>query len=245
MAGSRSLTSLEARALIRHVRNIRPRDRSLLTCQLFTGFRISEILSLTIGHISENGRIREKMGLSPRFLKGGYGNTRWIPICPELRRALEGYLSTRDDRQKTDAPLFPSREAGASGVARSLGRSAAEKLIKAQLIAIAEGDHQGLSTHSLRKTWARELYERSGHDILLVRDGLGHSSVDITQRYLATNRDRLDELILRGDWTRQSRRSHAQSQPGRVSRSEAAILKPKRAIQTETSLLPGLEAFAA
>lgn len=33
---------------------------------------------------------------------------------------------------------------------------------------------QGLSSHSLRKTSAEELYRISGYDIHLVREGLGH-----------------------------------------------------------------------
>jgi integrase len=193
-----------------------------------------------MGHVFHNGRIREKMGLPPRFLKGGYGNTRWIPICPELRRAFESYLCSRSDCEAEDSPLFPSREHGEGGKAKALGRSAAEKLIKSHLLAIAEGDHQRLSTHSLRKTWARQLYDRSGHDILLVRDGLGHSSVDITQRYLSTNRDRLDEMILRGDWTREPRKLAVRK--GREALSLPVAEKPA---ETTSDCLPGFQAFAA
>ena len=52
--------------------------------------------------------------------------------------------------------------------------------------------------HSLRKTYAMRIYERSGHDIMLVRDLLGHSSVETTQIYLNLNdsdlRSRIDRL---------------------------------------------------
>ena len=44
----------------------------------------------------------------------------------------------------------------------------AEKIIKRALRSITS-DNQGLSTHSLRKSWALRLYEASGHDLLVVR----------------------------------------------------------------------------
>ena len=50
------------------------------------------------------------------------------------------------------------------------------------------------------------LYEASGHDLLIVRDGLGHRSVAVTQVYLPTSRARVESLILRTDWTRRPNR---------------------------------------
>ena len=86
MAGRRALTPLEERMLISVVRELPPRDRCLITAQWFTGFRISEILSLTIGSVLRNGEIVSKIGVAPRNMKGGYGRTRWIPVLPELHR---------------------------------------------------------------------------------------------------------------------------------------------------------------
>jgi hypothetical protein len=43
-----------------------------------------------------------------------------------------------------------SREDGDQGATKALSRSAAEKIIKSHLLAIAEGDHQGLSTQRVR-----------------------------------------------------------------------------------------------
>lgn len=201
---SRSLSPEEERHLIKRVRKLEPRDRALITAQLFLGFRISEILSLAVGHVLHNGRIRERVSLPPRFLKGGYGGTRSVPIGPELRRALERYLvvRSRKERLEADAPLFLSRERGQGRAPKALCRSSAEKLIKGALIAIAPNDPQGLSTHALRKTFASRIYEDSGHDLLCVREALGHSSVAVTQLYLPVNRGKVDALILKRDRTR-------------------------------------------
>jgi len=205
---SRPLTHLEERSLVRCIRRLKSRDRVLITAQLYTGFRISEVLSLTVGQAIRDGQILDKIGVRPAYLKGHYGKTRWIPVCPELHRALETYLAVRSKNAllRGNDPLFLSREHDASGQPKALSRSGAEKFIRQILRRVAKSDPQQLSTHSLRKSWARRLYEKSGHDLMLVRDGLGHSSVSVTQAYLAVDRDRLEKLIVAGDWTKSPRK---------------------------------------
>ena len=65
MAGRRALTPLEERMLLSVVRELPPRDRCLITAQWFTGFRNSEILSLTIGSVLVNEEIVNKIGVVP------------------------------------------------------------------------------------------------------------------------------------------------------------------------------------
>lgn len=99
------------------------------------------------------------------------------------------------------SPLFLSPRRRRSGVQKSICRSMAEKIMKSALVAVGS-DPQGLSTHGHRKSWAVRLYDASGHDLLVVRDGLGHGSVAVTQLYLPTDRARFEEMIARSDWTR-------------------------------------------
>ncbi len=89
---SRPLSSREERRLLRQIRRGRARNRALITAQQFLGFRISEILALTIGHVLRDGKIREHVALPPRLLKGHYGSTRMVPVGPEFKRALEHYF---------------------------------------------------------------------------------------------------------------------------------------------------------
>ncbi len=208
MAGSRPLTPHEQRRLVRRCRRLNARNWALICAQLFLGFRISEIPALTIGHVVRDGAIARRISLPPRLLKGGYGTTRSVPVGPKLARALEAYLRRRGPpgELRPEAPLFLSRERGVDGVARPLCRSSAEKIIKRVLLSVAPDDPFGLSTHSLRKSWATRLYEESDHDLLCVRDALGHSSVAVTQVYLPVDRRRVDNLIFRSDWTRARQR---------------------------------------
>lgn len=205
MAGSRPLTETEQRRLLRIARQLSPIRRALLTAEIFGGFRISETLALRVRHVVDRrGAIVNRIGLEPSRLKGRRGSTRWVPVGPELRRALESCVRHlgRQGPLDPNLPLFPSRQRGPNGEVRPLGRSAAEKFIKEILMRIADQDLQGLSTHSLRKSWALRLWIASGKDILAVRDGLSHSSVEISQDYLSVDRTRVDECILAGDWTR-------------------------------------------
>ena len=216
MAGSRPLTPREERLLLRHIRRINARDRALISAQMFLGFRISEILALTIGHVVHLGAIRDRVAMPPRFLKGKRGSTCTVPIGQELRRALERYLFQRAARgplQPND-PLFLSPRRDADGRPHAIRRSMAQKIIKKALSKIA-ADPQGLSSHSLRKSWGLRLYEASGHDLLIVRDGLGHRSVAVTQIYLPTSADRMEACMRETDWThRHPRRAKLPAKPG-------------------------------
>lgn len=207
LSGSRPLTEREERNFLRHVRRLNPRNRALITAQMFLGFRISEVLSLTIGHVMHHDQIRTHVALPPRFLKGKRGNARSVPIGPELHRALDRYLTQRACKHPLSPtePVFRSRFHAPDGGAKPITRSMAEKIIKWAFRVISD-DTQGLSSHSLRKSWAMRLYEASGHDLLIVRDGLGHRSVAVTQVYLPTARARVETLILKTDWTRRPQR---------------------------------------
>lgn len=229
LSGSRPLTPREERQLVRHIRRIKARDRALISAQMFLGFRISEVLAMTVGHVLLNGQIRTRVALPPRFLKGRRGTTRSVPIGPELRRALERYLAQQARRTDltSNAPLFPSSHRDSNGNTIAIGRSSAEKIIKRALRRISP-DPRGLSTHSLRKSRAVRLYEASGHDLLIVRDGLGHRSVAVTQVYLPTARSRVDELILQSDWTHRKPRAPKLVPISTTATQRAAGDKPPR-----------------
>ena len=51
---------------------------------------------------------------------------------------------------------------------------------------IAAGLNGKLATHSLRKSFAQRLYDKSG-DIYLVQELLGHRNISTTQKYLGVN----------------------------------------------------------
>ena len=203
MAGRRPLTSREQRKLLRVVRRLSPRDRSLLTTQWMTGLRVSEVLSLTVTAVWREGKWLPRIGVAPRQLKGGYGRTRYIPILPELRRALERQLNWLDRTfgLKPDLPLFPSRQ-HPGGVIRSITRVQAHTIVKTAFARAGIVDDGRLGCHSLRKTWARTVYRSAGNDLVVLKAALGHADVAVTQAYLDVGEDAVAAAISRCDFTR-------------------------------------------
>jgi integrase len=165
-----------------------------------TGFRIFEVLSLRYGSVWRGDEMLPSIGVAPSHLKGGYGRTRWIPILPELKLALESlrhWLRLRFELNP-DLPLFVSRVGDEEGRAQPLSSERA-RVITQRMFAKAGIDDDGrLGTHTLRKTWARRVYEASGKDIMVLRDALGHSDVSISQRYLEVGRERVLDAIRAG-----------------------------------------------
>ena len=176
-----------------------------MTAQWLTGFRISEILSLSICSVYRDGNI------------------------PELSRALESYLAYLKKRYEItpDLPLFLSRQDNADGTARSLCRESARKIIRAAFARAGVVDDGRLGTHSLRKTFARRVYENSGHDLLVLKKALGHSDVQVTQKYLEVSEDEVMAAMAKVDFTRgPQRRKSSGVGEGRRARTQNAVTEP-------------------
>ena len=54
---------------------------------------------------------------------------------------------------------------------------------------------QNISTHSFRKWYATDIYNASGHDIILVQQLLQHSSPTITRRYIGISEEKVEQAI--------------------------------------------------
>jgi integrase len=90
-------------------------------------------------------------------MKGGYGRTRWIPVLPELHRALFSYVGWLRMRLELSPgmPLFISREGDAEGNLRPVTRESDRRIMHAAFAAAGVENDGRLGTHTLRKTWAR------------------------------------------------------------------------------------------
>ncbi len=207
MAGCRPLSPLEERRLLRVVRRLPPRDRTLITCQWLTGFRIAEVLSLRIGSVLRAGQLVPKIGVAPRNLKGGYGRTRWVPVLPELTRALTSYLGwlRRRWELQDDLPLFLSRQSNPDGSARALTTESARLILHEAFRRAGIVNDGRLGTHVLRKTWARKTYIAGHRDLCLLRAALNHSDVRVSQRYIEVDAEELDLAMRAVDFTRRPR----------------------------------------
>ena len=160
------------------------RNRGLFLLGVSTGGRISELLSLQIADVYQNGRAVTDLLFDKSIVKGGEVS-RAVPVNIDGRQAIDSLIEWhREQYQNTEPgfrPLFPSRQKSGT---LPMHRQTAHDILKTAFT--AAGLNGKLATHSLRKSFAQRVYEQSG-DIFLVQELLGHKNVSTTQRYLGVN----------------------------------------------------------
>ena len=159
------------------------RNRGLFMLGVSTGGRISELLSLQIADVYQNGRAVTDLLFDKSIVKGGEVS-RAVPVNIDGRQAIDSLVEWhREQYQNTEPsrPLFPSRQKSGT---LPMHRQTAHDILKTAFT--AAGLNGKLATHSLRKSFAQRVYEQSG-DIFLVQELLGHKNVSTTQRYLGVN----------------------------------------------------------
>lgn len=135
------------------------------------GLRISEALSLTRADVSGD-----------TLIVTGKGNKqRSLPLPLPVKSALNQWL-TASQEYTPNSPLFPNPAGNA------LSPRFAQKILQTTREALNLPAH--LTPHALRHSFATHLLE-GGADLRTVQELLGHSQLATTQRYLATDIQRL------------------------------------------------------
>ena len=200
---ARSPLSHSQESCLRSVLPLFPlRDQTLVLLGLHTGFRIHELLSIRVEQVWTGTGVRESLCVERSALKGGKGvrrrrvTSRKVPLHPNAVAAIQGYLGQRIQRAPLDpkSPLFPSRKGGRG--LRSISRTQASRVIGRILECAGLSASGEWGTHSLRKTFARRIFEQSGNNIALTRCALGHRSIVTTQRYLGFSEADAAEVIM-------------------------------------------------
>ncbi len=176
----------------------RLRDVMMLAVGTNVGFRISELITWTVGQVlGTAGDIAKEVSVSRALLKGGSGKkkrsirSRRVVLNEKARAAIRDYLASLGYVPPPYEYLFKSREGGN----RPLHRSQAHRIL-VQACEECGIDTARISTHSLRKTFVRRVYDASGHDIIRTMKVVQHSSPVITARYLENTETELDDLVL-------------------------------------------------
>lgn len=175
------------------------RNRGIFMLGVSTGGRISELLGLTIGDVWQNRRAVTDLLFDKSIVKGGEVS-RAVPINTDGRAAIEEIVVWHRERYGTthkSRPLFPSR----NGQGRKrMSRRTAHDVLKVAFESAGLNGH--LATHSLRKSFAQRLYDKTG-DIFAVQEMLGHRSVSTTQKYLGVNyasvRQAIEEMSIKSE----------------------------------------------
>lgn len=177
MQGCRPLTEAEDAALLRSLPT--QRDRCLYLLLRYTGFRISEALSLNVASV----RGQDRVTVQRRHMKAAR-KSRTVLLHPQLKTALEALASDRPD----GGPLFVSR------LGNRLERTSAWQTLNS---AIKRAGLKGkVAFHSARKSFAEDVHAFFGNDVVKTSKALGHSSILTTIAYLSFQEQEMDEAIL-------------------------------------------------
>ncbi len=153
-----------------YIPKLRWRDKAIVSILLDTGIRVDELCGLTLDNVTiqpESGFIKV-LGKGNKWREVGLGNM--------SRSTLHKYLSLYRKAAKEEQHVFLSRydkPLTVSGLGSILGRLGEWAHIKGV----------SYSPHVFRHTFATR-YLLQGGDVLILSLLMGHTSVNVTQRYL-------------------------------------------------------------
>ena len=192
MRGCIPLTRSEVKSLLKVTKSVR--ERTLLSVGFSTAFRISSILSLTIGDVSTNGIVHKRITMAAKNTKTKQGHT--VLLNSDGIHAIESLLDWLKSKGLTDksTPLFLSQKKDAGGALRAISRFQAHRIIK-DLFAQIGLLGRSYSSHCWRKTMAKYIYDMTGGKIEKVAAILGHASLNSTLAYLSFNNTDIDDAL--------------------------------------------------
>ena len=164
----------------RHIRRTQPRA---FHARRKYGGRISELLSLRVGDVYQNKKPVTDLLYGKSIVKGKE-TSRAVPVNRDGGRAIDELVNWHRRHYGSIAskrPLFPSRHNSGSV---PMHRQTTHVVLKKAFI--TAGLNGKLATHSLRKSFAQRLYDKTG-DIYMVQELLGHRNILTTQKYLGVN----------------------------------------------------------
>jgi len=156
------------------------RDKSMLEALYASGLRVSELVTMQVGQLSQD------MGVVRVVGKGS--KERLVPVGEEALTWLRRYMDNARPQilagRHVDALFVTSRGA-------SMTRQAFWYLIRRY--AAQAGIRKGISPHTLRHAFATHLLNH-GADLRVVQMLLGHADISTTQIYTHVARERLKQL---------------------------------------------------
>lgn len=179
MAQAKTLTPAELDQTLQYIaqHKFALRNRVMLLTGTWSGMRVGEIASLSIGDVMNADRtVKAEVRLSAEQTKGRQPRTVFLP--QKLRDELQGYLDMRPNAKMTD-PLF---------VTAGRKRFTANVLTQHFYWLFQKAGIAGASSHSMRRTFITTLATK-GIGVRVLASLAGHRSIAVTQKYIDVNDD--------------------------------------------------------
>ena len=177
MSQAKTLTPTEVEHMLQYVaqHSYALRNRVMFLTGLWSGMRVGEIASLTVGDIMNVDKtIKAEVRLSAEQTKGRQPRTVFLP--QKLRDELAGYMALRTTAQ-LHHPVFIT--AGRRAFSANVMTQHFYHLFKRAGIG-------GASSHSMRRTFITTLATK-GIGVRVLASLAGHRSIAVTQRYIDVN----------------------------------------------------------
>lgn len=179
MSQAKTLTPAEVDHVLAHLsqHSYALRNRVMFLTGLWSGMRVGEIASLTVGDVRNvDLSVKAEIRLSAQQTKGRQPRTVFLP--QKLRDELQAYLDLR----------------GAVPAAHPLFITAGRKAFSANVMAqhfhymFKRAGISGASSHSLRRSFLTGLAAK-GIGVRVLASLAGHRSIQVTMRYLDASDD--------------------------------------------------------
>lgn len=162
------------------------RDYMLFILGIGTGYRAGDLVKLKVRNVKEALDvgyfvIMEGKKENSKSIREKNRKPRKAVIIKKLRKRLEEYIANKNDYEY----MFPSRKKKSGHI----------QVKRVSEILKEAGEHfnmKGISAHSMRKTYAYNIYTQNENDLLAVKEILGHSSIEETKVYLGLDRETFD-----------------------------------------------------
>ena len=179
MSQAKTLTPAEVDHVLEHLsqHSYALRNRVMFLTGLWSGMRVGEIASLTVGDVRNvDLSVKAEIRLSAKQTKGRQPRTVFLP--QKLRDELQAYLDLR----------------GAVPAAHPLFITAGRKAFSANVMAqhfhylFKRAGISGASSHSMRRSFITNLANK-GISVRVLAEISGHRSIAVTQKYIDVNDD--------------------------------------------------------
>ena len=146
----------------------------ILTIEGSVGLRIGDILKIRLADFFYTDK-----GYRLKIVEEKTGKERNVPVPNELYAYLTEYVITKGK--------------GRNDKIFTIGKRAINRYI--HKVAIDYLEMTDVSSHSWRKMYAQNIFEKSGKDLLATQEALMHSSIACTRRYLSYRSEKLEKIL--------------------------------------------------
>jgi len=182
MSQAKTLTDAEVAQVLNHIQlnSYAMRNRVMFLTGLWSGMRVGEIASLTVGDvIHANNTVKAEIKLAAEQTKGRHARTVFVP--EKLRAEIGEYMRLRG-YPHADVPVFLTHTR----------RAFSANLMAQHFYWLFRAAGISASSHSMRRTFITNLANK-GIGVRVLASIAGHRSIAVTQRYIDVN----DEIVRR------------------------------------------------